>query len=143
MNILLDACVILAVLLEEPEKDIVLETTKNSILVVPNIIDFEIVNALSKLHKRKVLTEEEVYEIYSSYKQIPLHIRVEEDLLVIKDTSLAEDVIIKSKKGLNYKLSPIHDYIAGKSPFEGIKGIKAKVTTLELVEIVREGRSGI
>jgi hypothetical protein len=30
----------------------------------------------------------------------------------------------------------------GKSPFEGIKGIKANVTTHELVEIIREGREG-
>jgi hypothetical protein len=28
-----------------------------------------------------------------------------------------------------------------KSPFEGIKGIKANVTTQELVEIIREGRA--
>ena len=68
---------------------------------------------------------------------------VEDDLSVILDSALAEDVIIKSKNGFNYKLSPVNEYFEGKSPLEGIKGIKAKVTTQELVEIVREGRAGI
>jgi hypothetical protein len=30
----------------------------------------------------------------------------------------------------------------GKSPLEGIKGVKANITTQELVEIIREGREG-
>ena len=69
---------------------------------------------------------------------------VEEDLSVVLDSALTGDVIIKSKNGLNYKLIPIiNEHIREKSPFEGIKGIKAKVTTQELVEIVREGRAGI
>jgi len=68
---------------------------------------------------------------------------VEEDLSVVLDSALAGDVIIKSRNGLNYKLIPINEHIDDKSPLEGIKGIKAKVTTQELVEIVREGRAGI
>ena len=75
MNILLDACVIMAVLLEEPEKELALELTKNSILIAPNVIDFEIGNALSRLYKRKIITEKEIYEAFSVYKQIPLHIK--------------------------------------------------------------------
>ena len=75
MNILLDACVILAVLLEEPEKDMVLESTKKSILVVPNVIDFEIGNALSKLYKRNIITEKDVHEAFLAYRQIPLNVK--------------------------------------------------------------------
>jgi len=67
---------------------------------------------------------------------------VEDDLSVILDSALAEDVII-NKNGLNFRLSPINEHSVGKSPLEGIKGIKAKVTTRELVEIIREGRAGI
>ena len=29
-----------------------------------------------------------------------------------------------------------------KSPLEGIKGVKANITTQELIEVVREGREG-
>ena len=73
MDILLDACVIMAVLLEEPEKDMVLELTKKSFLIVPDVIDFEIGNALSKLYKRRIITEKEVYEALLIYQQMPLH----------------------------------------------------------------------
>ena len=72
------------------------------------------------------------------------YIEAEEDLSVILDSALAEAVIIKSKDGLNhYRISPINGNYGGKSPLEGIKGIKAKVSTRELVEIIREGRAGI
>ena len=67
---------------------------------------------------------------------------VKDDMSVILDSALVEDVII-NRNGFNYKLSPITDHNGGKSPFEGIKGIKADVTTSELVAIIREGRSGI
>jgi hypothetical protein len=68
---------------------------------------------------------------------------VKEDLSVILDSALAEEVIIKSKDGLNFKLSQINESNDGKSPLEGIKGIKANISTPELVEIIREGRAGI
>ena len=48
MQILLDACVIMAVLIEEPEKDLILKLTKGAVLVVPSIVDFEIGNAIIK-----------------------------------------------------------------------------------------------
>ena len=67
----------------------------------------------------------------------------ENDLSIILDTALTEDVIIMSKDGLNFKLSPYNENGKGKSPLEGIMGIKANITTRELVEIIREGRAGI
>ena len=66
----------MAVLLEEPEKDSVLELTRNSNLIVPNVIDFEIVNALSKLYKRKILSENEVYQALFLYKEMPLYTKI-------------------------------------------------------------------
>ena len=68
---------------------------------------------------------------------------VESDLSIILDSALTEEVIIQNKDGVNYKLTPISEKSIGKSPFEGIKGIKANVTTQELVEIIRESRAGI
>jgi hypothetical protein len=56
---------------------------------------------------------------------------------------LKEDVIIARKDGSKFKIIPIQNkQTEGKSPLEGIKGIKAKITTQELVEILREGREG-
>jgi predicted nucleic acid-binding protein len=73
MAILLDACVVMAVLMEEPEKDSIIELTKGSILIVPNVMDFEIGNALSKLYKRNTITENEAYEAFFTFKQMPIN----------------------------------------------------------------------
>ena len=75
MQILLDASVVMAVLIDEPEKNSIIKLTKGSVLIAPNVIDFEIGNALSKLYKRKIFTQQEVYEAYTTYKQIPLNIK--------------------------------------------------------------------
>ena len=39
-------------------------------------------------------------------------------------------------------LMPVAGDKKGKSSLEGIKGVKANVTTPELLEIIREGREG-
>ena len=45
--------------------------------------------------------------------------------------------------GSKFKILPIkNDQEEGKSPLEDIKGIKVKITTGELVDIIREGREG-
>jgi hypothetical protein len=60
----------------------------------------------------------------------------------VLNTALKEEVIIRRKDGHRFKIVPIVEDKKGKSPLEGIKGVKAKVTTSELIEIIREGREG-
>ena len=61
----------------------------------------------------------------------------------VLNTALKEEVIIRRKDGSRFKIVPIDKgRKKGKSPLEGIKGIKADVTTRELLEIIREGREG-
>jgi hypothetical protein len=61
----------------------------------------------------------------------------------VLNTALKEEVIIPRSDGSKFKIIPIRDaQTKGKSPLEGIKGIKANITTQELVEIIREGREG-
>lgn len=86
MKIILDASTVMTLLLDEPEKNMVLKLTKNSILIVPNVIDYEIGNALSKLHRRKLLTEKEIYDVFQKYRQIPLHI---EESNIIKSLEIS------------------------------------------------------
>jgi hypothetical protein len=64
-------------------------------------------------------------------------------LSAVLNTALAEDVIIKNERGTNFRITACDQEATGKSPLEGIQGIKANVTTQELVEIIREGRSGV
>ena len=60
----------------------------------------------------------------------------------VLNTALKEDVIIRRKDGSKFKIVSLAEVKKGKSPLEGIKGIKANVTTSDLVEIIREGREG-
>ena len=55
MEILVDACAIMAVIVKEPERDLVIELTKNAIIVSPDMVSYEIANALTKMMKRKSL----------------------------------------------------------------------------------------
>lgn len=70
---MLDSSAVLAVLMEEPEKKLVLELTKNAILIAPNVLDFEIGNALSKMHKRHIITETDAQQIFLIYKSMPIN----------------------------------------------------------------------
>ena len=61
----------------------------------------------------------------------------------VLNTALKEEVIIKRKDGSKFKIVPVAPgKRKDKSPLEGIKGIKADVSTQELLEIIREGREG-
>jgi antitoxin (DNA-binding transcriptional repressor) of toxin-antitoxin stability system len=61
----------------------------------------------------------------------------------VLNTALSEEVIITRRDGSRFKIIPIDTKkTKGHSPLENIKGVKADVSTEELVEIIREGREG-
>jgi predicted nucleic acid-binding protein len=74
MDVLLDASAIMAIILNEPNKDVVIKLTKGSILLSPEMISYEIGNALISLYKRHKLRENEVIEAYNSFKKIPIRL---------------------------------------------------------------------
>ena len=49
MNVLLDASALMAIVLNEPNKDTIITLTKNATLLSPEVISFEIGNALANL----------------------------------------------------------------------------------------------
>ena len=66
-----------------------------------------------------------------------------QNFTTVLNTALKEEVIIQRKDGSKFKIVPIAaEKESGKSPLEGIKGIKADITTMELIEVIREGREG-
>ena len=66
-----------------------------------------------------------------------------QNFTTVLNTALKEEVIITRKDGSRFKIVPIdRDKKKGKSPLEGIKGLKLDISTKELVEIIREGREG-
>jgi predicted nucleic acid-binding protein len=72
MDILLDASVIMAIILDEPNKDVAIKLTRGSTLLSPAMICYEIGNALISLYKRHKLREDEVTAAYNSFKKIPI-----------------------------------------------------------------------
>ena len=50
----MDACAIMAVIVKEPERDLVIELTKDAVLISPNMISYEIANALIKMMKKNL-----------------------------------------------------------------------------------------
>ena len=74
MDVLIDASAIMPVLIDEPEKGLIVKLTKNSNLLAPSILPYEIGNALTRLKKRHVLTDQQIVLAYNDFKKIPLRL---------------------------------------------------------------------
>jgi predicted nucleic acid-binding protein len=72
MDILLDASAIMAIILNETNKEVVIKLTRGSTLSAPAMISYEIGNALISLYKRHKLTENEVIGAYNDFREIPI-----------------------------------------------------------------------
>ena len=71
-NIIVDTSVILAVLLDEPNKHLLIAQTQNTNLIAPTPLHWEIGNALSAMFKRKRITLEQAREALAAYDEIPI-----------------------------------------------------------------------
>ena len=68
----MDASAIMAVILNEPSKSKVISLTENAVLLAPEVISFEIGNALINLFKKQKINENELLEAYKNYSLIPI-----------------------------------------------------------------------
>ncbi|MBU0701431.1 type II toxin-antitoxin system VapC family toxin [bacterium] len=85
MNIVVDASVIIAVIANEPEKDILVELTKGADLIAPYSIHWEIGNAFSAMLKRKRIVLNQALIALEVYRNIPikfLDVELEESLKI-------------------------------------------------------------
>jgi len=74
MNIVVDANVYLAVILNEPEKQIIIEHTKGVDLISPEVLPYEIGNALAAMFKRKRLNKEQIMKSFDIFNTIPSYL---------------------------------------------------------------------
>jgi len=72
MEILIDACAIMAVIIKEPERDTVIQLTQDSVMVSPNMVSYEIANALTKMMKKKIIEKERMANAFNYFKKIPI-----------------------------------------------------------------------
>lgn len=74
MKIVADTNIFLAVALEEPEKERIIELTVGHDVVCPEILPFEIGNALTAMIKRDRLSSQKAVSIYDLTQQIPVQL---------------------------------------------------------------------
>jgi predicted nucleic acid-binding protein len=72
MEIITDACAIMAVIIKEPERDLVIQLTQNAVIVSPDMVPYEIANALTKMVKKKVIEKERMISAFNYFKKIPI-----------------------------------------------------------------------
>jgi len=74
VDIVADANLFLSVILNEPEKRKIVEKTKESDLLAPVILPFEIGNALSAMFKRKRLNDEQCQAALKQFQIVPVRL---------------------------------------------------------------------
>ncbi|MBN1553527.1 MAG: type II toxin-antitoxin system VapC family toxin [Phycisphaerae bacterium] len=74
MRILVDSNILLAVALNEPEKTRLIDLTQEMDLAAPEVLPYEIGNALSGLFKRKRLPSSRITDVWKLLSQIPVEL---------------------------------------------------------------------
>ena len=72
MEIIIDTSALIAVIVGEPERDIIVDITAGNSLIGPGSIPWEIGNAFSAMFKQKRLTIQEAEKGVAIFKSIPL-----------------------------------------------------------------------
>jgi predicted nucleic acid-binding protein len=73
MEVLLDASAIMAVIADEPEREIVIQNTLNSEIDSPKIISYEISNGLTRMMRKNIIdTQERMINLIQNFKMIPI-----------------------------------------------------------------------
>ena len=75
MKIIADTNTFIAVALNEPEKDQIIGLTEGHDLIAPDVLPFEIGNALTAMMKKNTLKKEEVTTAWEIVQQIPVDLR--------------------------------------------------------------------
>jgi predicted nucleic acid-binding protein len=74
MNIVSDTNILLAVIFNEPEKENIVRLTAGNDAIAPEILPYEVGNALSAMIKRKQITHEEALQAQKSISSIPVRL---------------------------------------------------------------------
>lgn len=74
MNIVSDTNIFLAVVLDEPEKNNIIQLTSKANAISPEVLPYEVGNALSAMVKRNKLTKDEALLAFEGIKSIPVRL---------------------------------------------------------------------
>jgi predicted nucleic acid-binding protein len=88
MEFVVDASIIIAVIINEPLKDQLIEITRGADLLAPASIHWEIGNAFSAMLKRERITLQQALKALESYRQIPVRfveVELEDTLSIVSE----------------------------------------------------------
>jgi len=91
MDIIADTNIFLAVALNEPERDRIITLTADASALAPEILPYEIGNALSAMVKRRQLTGSEALKAEKSVRRIPVRL-VSADINSSLQLALEQDI---------------------------------------------------
>lgn len=74
MKVVSDTNILLAVIFNEPEKDNIIQLTSGNEAIAPEILPYEVGNALSAMIKRKQITQKEALNAQKSINTIPVRL---------------------------------------------------------------------
>lgn len=72
MSVVVDTSAVIAVILEESEKQSIIDLTKNATLIAPNSLHWEMGNAFSLMFKKKRIELATAISAIKIFKQIPI-----------------------------------------------------------------------
>jgi predicted nucleic acid-binding protein len=72
MEIILDASAIMAFIIEEPERELVIRQTEGAVMVSPNMVRYEIANGLTKMVRKQVIEKERMMNAFKYFEKIPI-----------------------------------------------------------------------
>ena len=72
MELIADTSVLLAVVLNEPEKRIIIKASTGYDLIGPAVIPWEIGNALSAMFKRRKISLRDAQKVFKAFQSIPI-----------------------------------------------------------------------
>lgn len=75
MKIVADTNIFIAVALNEPEKRDIIRLTAGHDIIAPDVLPFEIGNALTAMMKKKALKKEEITSAWEAIRKIPVDLR--------------------------------------------------------------------
>jgi predicted nucleic acid-binding protein len=64
MEVIADARAIMAVIVKEPERDLVIQLTKGAVILSPDMVKYEIANGLTKMMKKKIIEKERMINAF-------------------------------------------------------------------------------
>ena len=129
MDLIIDTSAIVAVLVDEPDRQKIIDITKGHSLIGPGSIPWEIGNAFSAMFKRRRLSIEAAEKGLSIFRNIPIRY-VDPDFVKAVKISRQTDMYASDACFLECA-------IRYKAP---LLTLDKKETTQEIVDFVREGR---